>query len=88
MEPRIQYAKTKDGVRIAFATYGEGTPIVWAAGPAASHVQLEWQQPMLRASYSRVVAQGRMLVRFDPRGVGLSDRDVDDLSLDGWLLDM
>ncbi len=88
MEPRIQYAKTKDGVRIAFATYGDGTPIVWAAQPLASHVQLEWQQPMFRAAVSRLVAQGRMLVRFDPRGVGLSDRDVDDLSLDGWLLDM
>ena len=61
---------------------------MWATQPAASHVQLEWQQPMLRATYSRVVAQGRMLVRFDPRGVGLSDRDVDDLSLDAWLLDM
>jgi class 3 adenylate cyclase len=88
MEPRIQYARTVDGVRIAFATYGEGAPIVWAAQPLASHVQLEWQQPMLRATYSRLVAQGRMLVRFDPRGVGLSDREVDDLSLDAWLLDM
>jgi len=88
MEPRIQYAKTSDGVRIAFATYGEGAPIVWATQPLASHVQREWQQPMLRATYSRLVAQGRMLVRFDPRGVGLSDRDVDDLSLDAWLLDM
>ena len=88
MEPRIQYAKTEDGVRIAYATYGEGKPFVWAHQPVASHVQLEWQQPMSRAAYSRLVAAGRMLVRFDPRGVGLSDRDVDDLSLDAWLLDM
>ena len=88
MEPRIQYAKTQDGVRIAFATYGEGKPLVWAQQPLASHVQREWQQPMLRATYSRLVAQGRMLVRFDARGVGLSDREVDDLSLDAWLLDM
>ncbi len=88
MEPRIQYARTVDGVRIAFATYGEGKPLVWAHQPLASHVQLEWQQPMLRAAYSRLVAEGRMLVRFDPRGVGLSDRDVDDLSLDACLLDM
>jgi hypothetical protein len=26
MEPRIQYAKTTDGVSIAFATMAEGTP--------------------------------------------------------------
>jgi len=28
MEPRIQYAKTKDGTRIAHATVGEGPPLV------------------------------------------------------------
>jgi hypothetical protein len=28
MEPRIQYAKTKDGVRIAFWTLGSGMPSV------------------------------------------------------------
>ncbi len=26
MEPRIQYAKTSDGVSIAFSTLGEGVP--------------------------------------------------------------
>ncbi len=88
MEPRIQYAKTKDGVRIAFATYGDGEPIVSETGHFASHVQLEWEQPLTQASISRLVAERRMVIRFDPRGVGLSDRDVDDLSLDAWLLDM
>ncbi len=88
MEPRIQYAKTSDGVRIAFATYGEGAPIVWATQPLASHVQREWQQPIIRAAFSRLVAERRMLVRFDNRGVGLSDRDVDDLSLDARVLDL
>ncbi len=28
MEPRIQYAKTEDGVSIAFSTMGEGKPLV------------------------------------------------------------
>ena len=31
MEPRIQYAKTKDGVSIAYCDSGEGTPVVSAA---------------------------------------------------------
>jgi len=88
MEPQVQYAKTSDGVSIAYATYGEGDPIVWAQTPVASHVQLEWQQPMLRAAFSRLVTHRRMVVRFDTRGVGLSDRDVDDLSLDARILDL
>jgi hypothetical protein len=28
MEPRVQYAKTSDGVDIAFAVYGDGPPLV------------------------------------------------------------
>jgi class 3 adenylate cyclase/alpha-beta hydrolase superfamily lysophospholipase len=87
MEPRIQYATTTDGVNIAFATIGEGQPVVWAHTPIASHVQLEWQQPTLRPFLSTVAAQA-MLVRFDPRGVGLSDRDVEDFSIDARVCDL
>ena len=87
MEPRIQYAKTSDGVSIAYATYGEGRPIVWSHQPIASHVQLEWEQPVLRAAYDVFAASG-MLVRFDTRGVGLSDRNVQDVSLDARVRDL
>ncbi len=67
MEPRIQYAQTEDGVNIAFATYGEGRPLVWAMPPTVSHVQLEWEQPMYRATFSGIAAMGIMLVRFGGR---------------------
>ncbi len=42
MEPRIQYAKTKDGVSIAFWTLGEGIPplVYWGSAPF-SHIELE-----------------------------------------------
>ena len=85
MEPRIQYAKTKDGVRIAYATVGQGAPVVWAQQPLCSHVQLEWQEP-LRVPFD-AVATKRMLVRYDTRGVGLSDRQADDFSHDAHVLD-
>ena len=87
MEPRIQYCKTSDGVNIAFATYGEGDPLVLAFNPVGSHVQLEWQQPLYRASISSMAA-GRTTIRFDHRGVGLSDRDVDDVSLGARVRDI
>ena len=87
MEPRIQYAKTSDGVNIAFATYGEGRPLVWSSEPVTSHVQREWQIPILRAGFAAYAAQG-MLVRFDMRGVGLSERDVDDFSLEARVRDL
>ena len=87
MEPRIQYAQTSDGVNIAFATYGEGDPLVLAFNPVGSHVQLEWQQPVYRASISSLAA-GRTTIRFDHVGVGLSDRDVDDVSLGARVRDI
>ncbi len=86
-EPRIQYAKTKDGVSIAFWTLGEGMPMVLAPMIIASHVQAEWQWPGYRAFYERLMP-GRNLIRYDSRGCGLSDRDVSDYCLDAHLLDL
>ena len=86
MEPRIQYAQTTDGVSIAFWTLGEGMPLVHMP-PAFTHIQMEWQIPEMRRWYERV-AEKRKLVRFDARGFGLSEREVPDLSLDTWVLDV
>jgi len=87
MEPRIQYAKTADGVSIAFWTLGEGTPLVQMPFMLATHIELEWQIPEVRRWYERL-AQNRKLVRYDCRGAGLSDRDVTDYSLEAQVLDL
>ena len=76
MEPRIQYAKTSDGVNIAYTTLGEGAPVFWLADPPWSNLRLEG-----RILDLPVLAQRRMVVRFDARGLGLSDREVEDLTL-------
>ena len=87
MEPRIQYARTSDGVSIAYATLGQGSPLVSMTVYPFSHCQLEWQFPEIRAWVERL-AEKRMIVRFDGRGTGLSDRDVADHSLDALVLDL
>ena len=86
-EPRIQYAKTKDGVSIAYYTLGEGTPVIVMPWIPWSHLEREWQFPELR----RIVepySEKSMLIRYDHRGSGLSERDVTDRSLAAYLLDM
>jgi class 3 adenylate cyclase len=85
MEPRIQYAKTTDGVSIAFFTLGEGMPLVHMP-LIFSHIQMEWQIPECRRWYERL-AEKRKLVRFDTRGFGLSERNVSDVSLETMVLD-
>jgi class 3 adenylate cyclase len=87
MEPRIQYAKTKDGVSIAYWTLGEGMPLVYMPSLPWSHIQQEWEIPGYRSWYERL-AEKRMLVRYDGRGTGLSDREVTDYSLDAHLSDL
>src|SRR6266849_4570374 len=84
--PPIQYARTADGVGIAFWTLGRGTPLVYLAGGRWSHVEL-WQIPECRHWYERL-AQQRMLVRYDLRGTGQSERDVSDFSLEALVLDV
>jgi class 3 adenylate cyclase/pimeloyl-ACP methyl ester carboxylesterase len=86
MEPRIQYAKTKDGVSIAYWTLGEGPPLVYMPAMPFSNIQLEWQIPEYRTWYERLL-QKRTLVRFDSRATGLSGRSPR-ISLDSLLLDL
>jgi len=86
-EPRIQYAKTKDSVSIAYWTMGEGNPLVHLSGVPISHIEAELQFPEFRAWHERM-ARKRMLVRFDVRGAGLSDREVTEISLDAYLRDL
>ncbi len=86
-EPRIQYAQTKDGVSIAFWTLGEGMPLVYMPWMPFSQMLAEWRNAQYRRWYERL-AEKRMLVRYDSRGTGLSDREVTDYSLDSHVLDL
>jgi len=84
-EPQIQYLQTEDGVSIAYATIGEGKPLV-ILRPWAASIEQDWENPDGRAFLSEL-AEGRMVVTFDRRGVGASQREVDNISLEEQLLD-
>ena len=86
MAPQVQYAHTSDGLAIAFWSLGEGMPVVHMPQPI-THLQLEWEFPEFRQWYERLASFGR-LVRYDTRGMGLSDRDVSSFDFDDLLLDL
>ncbi len=79
-EPQIQYAKTEDGVSIAYWTLGEGEPLVYMPWIPFGHIELEWQESEHRR-FCEGLARGGLLVHYDGRASGLSDRSVEDLSL-------
>src|SRR5262245_57672226 len=84
MEPRIQYVKTSDGVSIAYFESGHGAPILHLNDLPFSHVQLE--DRYIPGWHDVIKASGKF-IRLDPRGTGMSDRDVD-ITLDGWVNDI
>ena len=87
MEPKIQYAKTSDGVSIAYATVGEGRPLVWVTSIPYTHCQRAWEVPELRR-YLETIGRHRKLIQYDIRGTGLSQRGITEYSMDSLLLDL
>ena len=61
MEPRVQYARTKDGVNIAFWSIGEGEPLIFLPSMPMSHIEYEWQFPEWRAFYERFADRRRVI---------------------------
>lgn len=87
-EPRqeIRFCITPDNVRLAYATVGTGYPIVRVAN-CFNHLDFEWGSPIWR-HWVRDLTRGHSLLRYDGRGNGLSERNVNDFSLDAWVQDL
>lgn len=65
---------------------GTGPPLVKAAN-WLSHIEYEWESPVWRHWYENLTRH-YTLIRYDQRGCGLSDRQVDEISLDAWVQDL
>ena len=70
----IRYCTTGDGVRLAYATTGNGPPLVKASN-WLTHLDFEWGSPIWRHWHTELSRHHR-LVRYDERGNGMSQRDM------------
>jgi len=88
MEPQYRFCTSADGTRISFSTLGGGrrTPAINVVSWAQVQEQV-WQSPAARA-VDWMLAQDRCVVLFDRRGVGASQRRVEDLSLEAHVADV
>ena len=78
MQQTIRFIKSGDGVRLAVASSGSGPALVKSAN-WLSHLEFDWHSPVWR-HWFEYLSNGRTLIRFDQRGCGLSDWEVDDLT--------
>ena len=94
MRQEIRFCRARDGVRLAYATSGPidpgpspGVPPLVKAANYLTHLEHDWESPVWR-HWMRELSRHQRLVRYDERGCGLSDREVEDLSMDAWLRDL
>jgi class 3 adenylate cyclase len=86
MERDVQYCTTEDGVRIAYCVTGEGPPLLacpyFIESFGLDHMWPPYEQFMV------ALGQHARLIRFDTRGLGLSDHNVTDFSLEALIRDI
>ncbi len=82
----IRFARSTDGVGIAYAVHGSGPPLLIDAC-WLSHLQFDWESPVWR-HYLVELGKIATVIRYDERGHGLSDRGVTDHSLDARVADL
>ena len=71
-EPEIRYARSGD-VHVAYTVTGEGPLDLVLVEGYFTHLGITWEQPAYRRWVHRLASFARV-IRFDKRGMGLSDR--------------
>lgn len=86
MQQHIEYCTTPDGVRLAYAIIGKGPKLVrtphWF-----SHLEYDLDSPVMRHTIL-TLAHHHTVLRYDARGIGMSQRDGIDISFDKLAQDL
>jgi pimeloyl-ACP methyl ester carboxylesterase/DNA-binding winged helix-turn-helix (wHTH) protein len=82
----IHFCVTDDNVRLAYAKVGSGHPMVKVAN-CFNHLDFEWASPIWH-HWVRDLAKDQSIVRYDGRGNGLSEWNVEDVSFEAWVHDL
>lgn len=86
MEQEIRFCTASDGVRIGYATMGEGPPLVKAAN-YLTHLEHDRKGPVWR-HWLKELSRDHTFIRYDARGCGFSDRNVSQYSIEAWVRDL
>ena len=82
----IRFCTTPDGVQLAYTVIGQGPPVV-SVSNWLTHLELDLSIPM-RRELIRLLSPQHQVIRYDARGSGLSERDIEDFTLDASVTDL
>ncbi len=82
----IRFCRSTDDVRIAYARYGQGPPLIIATC-WLSHLEYDLESPVWR-HWVEGMGSIATTVRYDERGFGLSDWQVPDFSFESRISDL
>lgn len=82
----IRYCRLPNGLNLAWSSAGDGYPLVRSLG-WFTNLEMEWDSPAA-APFWQKLANRYQLIRYDGRGMGLSDRDVEEFSSETRLEDL
>ena len=86
MDQTIRFVTTRDGVKLAYASSGSGTPLLKTAN-WLNHLEFDWESPVW-SHWFNLFSTHHTLHRYDIRGSGLSDWTDTKLSFDQQVDDL
>lgn len=82
----ITFCRASDGVNVAVGTAGSG-PVLLKTANWLNHLEYDWQSPVWRPMLHRLAGRFQF-IRYDGRGNGLADHEVEDISFAGFERDL
>jgi pimeloyl-ACP methyl ester carboxylesterase/DNA-binding winged helix-turn-helix (wHTH) protein len=82
---KISFCRSKDNVSLALASVGTGTPLIKTAN-WLTHLEFDWESPVWSPLLHWLASKSR-LVRYDGRGTGLSDMNIEEISFSSFVSD-
>lgn len=86
VKQQIRFCSGPDKTRIAYTKTGSGPPLVKVA-TYMTHLEYDWNSPVWH-HWLTDFSDHFSYIRYDQRGCGLSDRQIDDFSLNAWVNDL
>jgi pimeloyl-ACP methyl ester carboxylesterase/DNA-binding CsgD family transcriptional regulator len=86
MNQKIGFARSTDNIRIAYASSGNGPPLV-RVGTWLTHLHHDWDSAIWKHWFEFQSSQ-HTLIRYDPRACGLSDGEAAQVNFNGVVSDL